>query len=274
MTRPTVEGFFDPTTSTVTYLVHAGPGTECAVIDPVLDFDPRSGRTGETALGPVFDAIARQHLRLAFIFETHVHADHVTGAQRLKSRIGGVHAIGRGVATVGRHFGPLFDIEPGGFDRLLEDGESLSLGSVSVEVIATPGHTPDSVSYRIGDALFVGDTIFMPDSGTARCDFPGGDARLLWRSIRRLLAHPPETRIFVCHDYQPGGRPLAFETSVGEERRANIHVRDEIGEDAFASLREARDKSLPLPSLIIPSVQANLLAGRLPAFIKIPVDRL
>ncbi|MBX6368480.1 MAG: MBL fold metallo-hydrolase [Rhodospirillales bacterium] len=274
MTRPIVEGFFDRTTSTLTYLVHAGAGTECVVIDPVLDFDLRSGRTGDSALRPVIEAIARQNLRLSFILETHVHADHVTGAQPLKTRVGGVHAIGRGVAAVGHHFGPLFDIEPGGFDRLLEDGECLSFGELSVEVIATPGHTPDSVSYRIGDALFVGDTIFMPDSGTARCDFPGGDARLLWRSIRRLLAHPPETRIFVCHDYQPGGRPLAFETSVGEERRANIHVRDEIGEDEFVSLRESRDKALPLPSLIIPSVQANLLAGRVPAFIKVPVDRL
>jgi glyoxylase-like metal-dependent hydrolase (beta-lactamase superfamily II) len=274
MTRPTVEGFFDRITSTVSYLIHGGPGSACAVIDPTLDFDLRSGRTGSEALAPVIAAIERQKLRLALILETHVHADHVTGAQRLKERFGGVHAIGRGVVEVACHFAPLFAIEPGRFDRLLEDGEVLLLEGLEIEVIATPGHTPDSVSYRIGDALFVGDTLFMPDSGTARCDFPGGDARLLWRSIRRLLGHPPETRLFVCHDYQPGGRPVAFETTVGEERQANIHVHDGIDEAAFVALREDRDRTLPLPSLIIPSVQVNLLAGRLPDFVKIPVDRL
>jgi glyoxylase-like metal-dependent hydrolase (beta-lactamase superfamily II) len=274
MGRPTVEAFYDKASSTVTYLVHGGEGSACAVIDPVLDFDLRSGRTGEAALAPVLEAIERQRLRLAWILETHIHADHVTGAQRLKARCGGVHAIGSGVAAVARHFGPLFAIEPGGFDRPVEGGERLALGELAVEVVATPGHTPDGVAYRIGDALFVGDTLFMPDSGTARCDFPGGDARLLWRSIRRLLEHPPETRLFVCHDYQPGGRPLAFETTVAQQRRANIHVHDGIEEAAFVSLREERDKTLPLPSLIIPSVQANLLAGILPDFIKVPVDRL
>ena len=274
MTRPTVEGFFDPKTSTVTYLVHEGPGTACAVIDPALDYELRSGRTDEEALAPVVAAIERQRLCLAFILETHVHADHITGAQHLKARFGGIHAIGRGVTDVGRHFGPLFGIEPGGFDRLLKDGERLPLGGLEIEAIATPGHTPDGVTYRIGDALFVGDTLFMPDSGTARCDFPGGDARLLWRSIRRLLDYPPETRLFVCHDYQPGGRPLAFETTVGQQRHANIHVHDGIDEAEFVAMRQARDETLPLPSLIVPSVQVNLCAGRLPAFIKTPVDRL
>lgn len=274
MIRPTVEGFYDPKTSTITYLVHRGADGACAVIDPTLDYDLRSGRTGGDALAPVVAAIERQRLRLALILETHVHADHVTGAQRLKERFGGTHAIGRGVAEVARHFGPLFAIEPGGFDRLLEDGEILKLDGLGIEVIATPGHTPDGVSYRIGDALFVGDTLFMPDGGTARCDFPGGDARLLWRSIRRLLDHPPETRLFVCHDYQPDGREVAFETTVGAQRRANVHVHDGIDEEAFVALREGRDKTLPLPSLIVPSVQVNLMAGRLPAFVKVPVDRL
>jgi glyoxylase-like metal-dependent hydrolase (beta-lactamase superfamily II) len=274
MIRPIVEGFYDPKTSTVTYLVHQEAGGVCAVVDPTLDYDLRSGRTGGDALAPVVAAIERQRLRLALILETHVHADHVTGAQRLKERFGGTHAIGRGVAEVARHFGPLFAIEPGGFDRLLEDGEILKLGGLGIEVIATPGHTPDGVSYRIGDALFVGDTLFMPDGGTARCDFPGGDARLLWRSIRRLLHHPPETRLFVCHDYQPGGREVAFETTVGAQRQANVHVHDGIDEEAFVALREGRDKTLPLPSLIVPSVQVNLMAGRLPAFVKVPVDRL
>jgi glyoxylase-like metal-dependent hydrolase (beta-lactamase superfamily II) len=274
MTRPTVEGFFDPKTSSVTCLVHAGPGTACVIIDPVLDFDARTGRTGSEALAPVLAAIERQRLRLELILETHVHADHLTGAQVVKARLGGIHAIGSGVLEVAHRFGPLFEIEPGGFDRLLEDGERLALGALEIEAIATPGHTPDSVTYRIGDALFVGDTLFMPDSGTARCDFPGGSAALLWRSIRLILGHPPETRIFVCHDYQPGGRAIAFETTVGEQCRANIHVRDGIDEAAFVALREGRDKTLPLPSLIIPAVQVNLRAGRLPNFIKIPVDRL
>jgi glyoxylase-like metal-dependent hydrolase (beta-lactamase superfamily II) len=274
MTRPTVEGFFDPKTSTVTYLVHEGAGSACAVIDPALDYDVRSGRTGEEALAPVVAAIERHRLRLTYILETHVHADHITGAQRLKTRFGGTHVIGCGVVDVGRHFGPLFGIEPGGFDRLLEEGATLALGSLEIEAIATPGHTPDGIAYRIGDALFVGDTLFMPDSGTARCDFPGGDARLLWRSIRRLLDHAPETRLFVCHDYQPGGRPVAFETTIGEQRRANIHVHDGVNEAAFVALREERDRTLPLPSLILPSVQVNLRAGLLPDFIKIPVDRL
>lgn len=274
MSRPAVEGFYDKATSTVTYLVHSGPGSACAVIDPVLDFDLRSGRTGETALAPVVAAIERERLALALILETHIHADHVTGAQRLKARFGGTHAIGSGVAKVAGHFGPLFAIEPGGFDRTLEDGEMLPLGALAIEVMATPGHTPDGVSYRIGDALFVGDTLFMPDSGTARCDFPGGDARLLWRSIRRLLDLPADTRLFVCHDYQPGGRPVAFETSVAQQRRANIHVHDGVEEAAFVALREGRDRTLPLPSLIVPSVQANLLAGRMPSFIKVPVDVL
>jgi glyoxylase-like metal-dependent hydrolase (beta-lactamase superfamily II) len=258
----------------VSYLVHDGLGSECAVIDPVLDFDPRSGRTGEKALAPVAASIERQQLRVAFILETHVHADHLTGAQRHKASLGGTHAIGRGVAAVARHFGPLFAIEPGGFDRELDDGETLPLGALEIEVIATPGHTPDGISYRVGDALFVGDTLFMPDGGTARCDFPGGDAHLLWRSIRRLLDHPPETRLFVCHDYQPGGRPVAFETTVGQQRRGNIHVHDGVEEAAFVALRQSRDATLPLPSLIVPSVQVNLLAGRMPAFIKVPVDRL
>jgi glyoxylase-like metal-dependent hydrolase (beta-lactamase superfamily II) len=274
MTRPTVEGFFDPGTSTISYLVHVGSGSPCAVIDPVLDFDLRSGRTGEAALAPVVAAIERQRLRLAFILETHIHADHVTGAQPLKAQLGGTHAIGAGIAEVAQHFAPLFAIEPGGFDRQLGDGERLRMGALEIEVIATPGHTPDSIAYRIGDALFVGDTLFMPDSGTARCDFPGGDARVLWRSIRRLLDHPPETRLFVCHDYQPGGRPLAFETTVGEQQRGNIHAHDGVSEAAFVALREGRDATLPLPALIIPSVQINLLAGRLPAFVKVPIDRL
>jgi glyoxylase-like metal-dependent hydrolase (beta-lactamase superfamily II) len=274
MTPPIVEGFFDPATSTITYLVHAGDGSDCVVIDPVLDFDLSSGRTGEKALLPVMATIGQRQLRLALILETHIHADHVTGAQPLRARLGGAHAIGSGVAEVARHFGPLFAIEPGGFDRQLGDGERLRAGALEIEVLATPGHTPDGVSYRIVDALFVGDTLFMPDSGTARCDFPGGDARLLWRSIRRLLDHPPETRLFVCHDYQPGGRPLAFETTVGQQRRANIHVHDGIDEASFVALRESRDRTLPLPSLIIPSVQVNLLAGRVPEFVKIPVDRL
>jgi glyoxylase-like metal-dependent hydrolase (beta-lactamase superfamily II) len=272
--RPIVEGFFDTATSTVSYLVHAGPGSACAAIDPVLDFEMRSGRTGTTAIAPVVAAIERQQLQLELILETHIHADHVTGAQLLKARFGGRHAIGAGIGAVARHFGPLFGIEPGGFDHLFEDGERFDIGELAGEAIAAPGHTPDSMAYYIGDAIFLGDTMFMPDGGTARCDFPGGDARQLHRSIRRLLDLPPETRLFVGHDYQPGGRPLAFESSVAAQRAGNIHVRDGVDEAGFVRLREERDRTLPLPGLFVPSVQLNLLAGRLPDFVRLPIDRL
>jgi glyoxylase-like metal-dependent hydrolase (beta-lactamase superfamily II) len=283
---PFVQGFFEPASSTVTYVVDGGEGTPCAVIDPVLDFDLRSARTGTSALDPVCGFIRQRRLRLDWILETHVHADHLSAAPELKRRLGGRIAIGAGVREVQKNFRTLYHLEDGfpcdgsQFDHLFEDGERFAIGALEGEALATPGHTPSCVTYRIGDALFVGDTMFMPDGGTARCDFPGGDARLLYRSLRRVLALPEETRVFVCHDYSPGGRPLAFETTVGAERQGNIHVRDGVDEDAFVGLREERDRGLALPALLLAAVQVNIRAGHLPpaesdgfCYLKLPINR-
>jgi glyoxylase-like metal-dependent hydrolase (beta-lactamase superfamily II) len=282
-----VDAFYDKATSTVSYVVHSGSGTPCAVIDPVLDFDPKSGRTRTVSADRISAFLGERGLRLAWILETHVHADHVTAAPLLKQRHGGRVGIGEGVVAVQRHFARVFDAEPdfatdgSQFDRLFADGDDVAVGELSVRALATPGHTPDSVSYLAGDALFVGDTLFMPDGGTARCDFPGGDARTLYRSIRRLLDLPPETRIFVCHDYQPGGRDLSYETTVAAQRAGNIHLRDGVDEEAFVAMRAARDRTLDMPALLIPAVQINMRAGALPPadpngirYLKIPLDLL
>ena len=274
-------------TGTVSYVVHAGPGMPCAVIDPVLDFDPKSGRTATRSLDRLVGFLDERRLAVAWILETHVHADHLSGAATLQQRKGGRIAIGEGVRAVQRRFAPLFGLGPGfaldgsQFDHLFADGERFAIGALAGEALATPGHTPACVAYRIGDAVFAGDTIFMPDAGTARCDFPDGDARTLYRSIGRLLGLPPETRLFVCHDYGPGGREPRWETTVAEERAANIHLRDEVDEDAFAAMRAARDRTLEVPALLLPAVQVNLRAGRLPppeangiAYLKLPVNAL
>lgn len=284
---PEVEAFHDKATATVSYVVHGGRGTRCAVIDPVLDFDPKSGRTGTASADRLSAFIAERELRLAWVLETHVHADHLTAAPLLKERHGGRVGIGAGVVAVQRHFARVFGAEPGfrtdgsQFDRLFEDGEVLAIGELEARVLATPGHTPDSVSYLVGDALFVGDTLFMPDGGTARCDFPGGDAATLYRSIQRLLALPPATRIFVCHDYQPGGRDLAYRTSVEAQLAGNIHLRDGVDEAAFVAMRTTRDRTLDLPALLLPAVQINMRAGVPPPpdpngvrYLKIPLDLL
>jgi glyoxylase-like metal-dependent hydrolase (beta-lactamase superfamily II) len=284
---PEVDAFYDKLTSTVSYVVHGGPGTDCAVIDPVLDFDAKSGRTKTVSADHISAFLTDRGLRLAWILETHVHADHVTAAPLLKRRHGGSIGIGEGVVAVQRHFAGVFGAEPefatdgSQFDHLFADGERLAVGELTVRVLATPGHTPDSVSYLVGDALFVGDTLFMPDGGTARCDFPGGDARTLYRSIRRLLDLPPETRIFVCHDYQPGGRDIGFETSVAAQRAANIHLRGGADEEAFVTMRTARDRTLDVPALLIPAVQINMRAGIPPppdpngvSYLKVPLDLL
>jgi glyoxylase-like metal-dependent hydrolase (beta-lactamase superfamily II) len=284
---PEIEPFHDEATSTMSYVVHGGPGTPCAVIDPVLDFDAKSGRTRTQSADRISACIDERRLRLAWILETHVHADHLTAAPLLKRRHGGQVGIGAGVVAVQRHFARVFAAEPGfptdgsQFDRLFADGDEVALGELSARVLATPGHTPDGVGYLVGDALFAGDTLFMPDGGTARCDFPGGDPRTLYRSIRRLLALPPATRIFVCHDYQPGGRDLAFETSVAAQRRDNIHVHDGVDEEDFVAMRTARDRALALPALLIPAVQINLRAGAPPppepngvSYLKVPLDLL
>lgn len=282
-----VQSFYDSATSSVSHAVHSGNGSACAVIDPVLDFDIRSGRTATRQADRVLAYLRETGLSLTWILETHVHADHLTAAPYLKAEAGGCIAIGAGVVAVQETFAAIFNtgdaFRPDGsqFDHLFRDREDFSLGALAGRVMATPGHTPACVTYLIGDAAFVGDTLFMPDGGTARCDFPGGDARLLYRSHRRILDLPPQTRIFVCHDYQPGGRPPAWETSVAEQRAHNIHVHDGVDEAQFVALRSGRDATLPLPALLVPAVQVNMRAGALPPaetngvhYLKLPINRL
>lgn len=282
---PHIQAFFDKATFTVTYLVSDPDSAEAAVIDPVLDYDHRSGRVATASADRVLQAVAEQGLALRWILETHAHADHLSAAPYLKARTGAQVAIGEHIREVQAIFGPVFraqDVVGDGseFDRLLRDGEVLALGALKVQVLHTPGHTPACVSYRVGDAVFVGDTLFMPDYGTARADFPGGSARQLYRSIRRLLALPPETRLFLCHDYlAPGREVYAWETTVAAQRARNVHVHEGVDEDAFVVLREKRDATLAAPALLLPSVQVNMRAGRLPpaeangvSYLRIPVQ--
>jgi glyoxylase-like metal-dependent hydrolase (beta-lactamase superfamily II) len=284
--RPEIRSFFDKATNAVTHVVHGGSGSRCAVIDPVLDYDQRSGRTSTASLGLLEAYLNEAKLEVEWILETHVHADHLTGARRLKERRGGKLGIGAGVVATQRRFAELFNAEAGfkpdgsQFDRLFADGERFAIGAHEATVIATPGHTPEGVTYVVGDAGFVGDTLFMPDGGTARCDFPGGDAAELHRSIERILALPPQTRLFMCHDYMPGGREARWETTVAAQRAENIHL---AGTDAqgFIAKRRARDQTLGLPALLIPAVQVNIRAGDLPPaeangvrYLKVPLDRL
>ena len=284
---PQVEPFFDPATSTVTYVVHAGDGTPCVIIDPVLDYDPKSGRTRTASADAVIAFVRGRALRVEWILETHAHADHLTAAPYLKRQLGGRIGIGERITEVQQAFGEVFNAGEGfrrdgsQFDRLWRDGETFGIGSLHGQVMAVPGHTPACVAYRVGDAVFAGDTIFMPDVGTARTDFPGGDAATLFRSIRRLLDLPPTTRIFVCHDYPPTDRAAVFETTVAAQRADNIHVRDGVGEAEFVAMRTQRDATLAMPVLLLPAVQVNMRAGELPAaeangvaYLKIPIDAL
>lgn len=267
---PDVRGFFDPATHTVTYLVSDPATGQAAIIDPVLDFDAPSARTSTRSIDVVMAALRSEALTLALVLETHAHADHLTAAAHLRATTGVSIGIGGRITQVQSAFGPVFgadDVRPDGaiFDHLYADGDAFALGDLKVEVIHTPGHTPACVSYRIGDAVFTGDTLFMPDYGTARTDFPGGDARTLYRSIQRLLTLPDETRIFVGHDYLPQGRSdYRFETTVAEQRAHNIHIGGGVSEDAFVAMREARDATLGAPQLILPSLQVNIRAGDLP----------
>ncbi|MET3780692.1 glyoxylase-like metal-dependent hydrolase (beta-lactamase superfamily II) [Brevundimonas sp. 1080] len=267
---PDVRGFFDPATHTITYLVSDPATGQAAIIDPVLDFDAPSARTSTRSIDAVMAALRSEGLTLALVLETHAHADHLTAAAHLRTMTGVSIGIGGRITQVQSAFAPLFgadDVRPDGavFDHLYADGDAFTLGDLTVEVIHTPGHTPACVSYRIGDAVFTGDTLFMPDYGTARTDFPGGDARTLYRSIQRLLALPNETRIFVGHDYLPQGRTdFRFETTVAEQRAQNIHIGGGASEDAFVAMREARDATLGAPQLILPSLQVNIRAGDLP----------
>jgi len=265
-----IRAFFDEATDTVTYLVWDAGSRRGVVIDPVLDFDAASGAVDDRSASAVLTAAEDAGVTIEWVLETHVHADHLSGAQPIKARTGARIAIGEKVRDVQAAFAPTYGangVKPGGgdFDRLLGDGDRIEVGGLTIEVLYTPGHTPADVSYRIGDAIFVGDTLFMPDYGTARTDFPGGSARQLYRSIRKILALPPETRILTCHDYKAPGRDVfAWESSVAEQRRANLHVRDGIGEDEFVAMREARDKDLATPRLFHPAIQVNIRGGRLP----------
>lgn len=279
-----IRAFFDEPTNTVTYLVFDPATREAAVIDPVLDFDPASGEVDTRSAAAVLAEAGRLGLNVRWALETHVHADHLSGAPYVKAKTGARIGIGERVTEVQRIFRPVFNAsdlaaDGGDFDRLFADGDRLPLGDLEIEVIHTPGHTPADVSYRIGDAVFVGDTLFMPDYGTARADFPGGDARQLYRSIRRLLALPGETRLFMCHDYKaPGRDDYAWETTVADQRLHSVHVNDQVTEDEFVAMRTARDATLPAPKLLLPSIQVNMRAGRLPPaeangvrYLRIPV---
>ena len=284
--NPGIEPFFDDATNSVTYVVSDPDSGRCAIIDSVLDYDPNAARTATASADRVIAHVKKAGLTVEWILETHVHADHITAAPYIKDQLGGRIAIGGGVTEVQKVFGGLFGAEPGfatdgsQFDHLLKDGERISIGSLTGEALHTPGHTPACMCYRIGDAVFVGDTLFMPDTGTARTDFPGGSAATLYASLTRILALPPETRLFMCHDYGAGEtRPYAWQTSVAEERARNIHIKDGTSEADFIRMREERDATLRVPRLILPSVQVNMRAGRLPPpdengtrFLKIPLN--
>ena len=284
--KPDVHTYFDRATNTATHLVSDPETSAAAIVDPVLDFDPASGRLGTGSADAILADIAAQGLHLRYVLETHAHADHLSGADHIRHMTGAPIVIGAHIVEVQKAFIPLFeadDVRPDGavFNILMEEGDTLPLGGLEIGVLHTPGHTPACVSYLIGDAAFVGDTLFMPDYGTARADFPGGDAATLYRSIRKLLALPAETRLFVGHDYLPAGRQdFRWETSVAAERAANIHVHDGVGEADFVAVREARDATLAAPRLLLPSLQVNIRAGALPpaspaghVFLRLPVKQ-
>ncbi|ABM35253.1 MBL fold metallo-hydrolase [Paracidovorax citrulli] len=279
----TVQPFYDGATGTVSYVVWDHATRQAAVIDPVLDYDPDAGRTHGASARRLLDYLQAERLVVEWILETHAHADHLSAARHIQAAKGGKVAIGAAIRTVQRTFGPLFGMEPSAqddsFDHLFEDGEVFRIGATRAEAIGVPGHTPADMAYRIDGAVFVGDTLFLPDVGTARADFPGGDAAALYRSIQRLLALPGDTRMFVCHDYPPAGRAPACETTVEAQRRSNIHVGRQAGERAFVALRQARDATLAVPRLLLPSIQVNVRGGRLPdpgpegiAYLRIPLN--
>lgn len=281
--RPDVQAFFDPATFTASYLV-VDPATKtAAIIDPVLDFEPKAGKLSTASADAMLTAVRDQGLRLAYVLETHAHADHLSAADLIRRKTGAKIVIGARITEVQKTFIPVFEadatVDGAVFDVLMEEGDTLPFGELSIEALHTPGHTPACLTYRIGDAAFVGDTLFMPDYGTARADFPGGDARTLYRSIQKVLALPPETRVFVGHDYLPAGRDaFCWETTVAEERARNIHVGGGATEDDFVAMRQARDATLAPPTLILPALQVNIRAGALPAptaagnvFLRLPV---
>ena len=285
--QPQIQAFFDPQTWTASYLVSDTASLRAAVIDPVLDFDFKSGRTGTGSADKLLDSVREQGLKVDWILETHAHADHLSGARYLQSQVGGRITIGENIRQVQATFKKLYNLErsflPDGsqFDHLFKDGEHFRIGTLEVTALLVPGHTPADMAYLIGDAVFVGDTLFMPDVGSARADFPGGDARQLYRSMRRILDLPPASRVFVCHDYPPEGRAPQWQTTVAAQRAGNIHMRDGIDEDSFVAMRRARDATLEVPTLILPSIQVNVRAGQLPpaedngvSYLRIPLNAL
>ncbi len=285
--HPQIHGIFDPNTWTVTYIVHDGRDSPCAVIDSVLDYDPKSGRTRHRTADRVIEYVRSNDLKLEWILETHAHADHLSGAAYLKTQLGGKTGIGDRITTVQKVFKGIFNLntefksDGSQFDHLFRDGDEFRFGRLTGKILFVPGHTPACVAYQFDDAVLVGDTLFMPDVGTARCDFPGGDAKTLYTSIQRILSMPPNTRLFMCHDYPPSDRPVAFQSTVEEERSQNIHIRDGVTQEQFVEMRNTRDASLEMPVLILPAIQINIRAGEMPpkesngvAYAKIPLDHL
>ena len=282
-----VDAYFDDATNTVTYLVEDGATQQAVLIDPVLDYEPHRAALTSQSVAPILEDIRTRGLTLTWVLDTHAHADHLSAAPYLKSHLGGKLGIGSQIKTIQRVFGEVYNIAETlsgtgeEFDHLFEDGETFQIGNIDCEALHTPGHTPACMSYRIGDAVFVGDTLFMPDFGTARCDFPGGDARTLYRSIQRLFALPDETRVFLCHDYKaPGRDTFVWETTIGDQKTGNLHVRSGRTEEDFVASRTQRDQELGMPALILPSVQVNVRAGQLPEpeangarYLKIPLNQ-
>jgi glyoxylase-like metal-dependent hydrolase (beta-lactamase superfamily II) len=283
--QPTVQSFFDHATSTVTHVVSAGPGSACAIIDSVLDFDPKSGRTSTRSADAVIAFVRAQELRVEWLLETHAHADHLSAAPYLAEQLGGRIGIGEDIRTVQHAFSTIFNTHPrtpedgSQFDQLFAADATFTIGRLEARAMHVPGHTPADMAYQVGDAVFVGDSLFMPDLGTARCDFPGGSAKMMYQSVRRILALPGPTRLFMCHDYPPAGREERWVTTVAEQRAGNVHIRDGVTEQQFVEMRTRRDASLDMPTLILPAIQVNINAGRLPDaedngvhYLKIPIN--
>jgi glyoxylase-like metal-dependent hydrolase (beta-lactamase superfamily II) len=285
-TQATVKAFFDPQTWTYTYVVYESKGSACIVIDSVLNYDPKSGRTKTKSADEVIAFIQKHQLKLEWVLETHAHADHLTAAPYIQEKLGGKIAIGDHITTVQGVFKGVFNlddlaIDGSQFDVLIKEGEPISFGNLSFKALYVPGHTPACMAYEIGDSIFVGDTLFMPDVGTARCDFPGGSASNLYRSIQSILKYPPNTKLYMCHDYPPNGRAPEYQSTVADQKEANIHVHDGISEEQFVAMRTKRDAGLEMPVLILPSIQINIRAGHMPkaegngtAYLKIPLNAL
>ncbi|AKU21413.1 MBL fold metallo-hydrolase [Massilia sp. NR 4-1] len=284
--KPQIQAFFDPATATVTYIVYEKDGADCAIIDSVLDYDPKSGRTATASADKVVEFVLAHGLKTVWLLETHAHADHLSAAPYLREKLGGRIGIGVDIRTVQHAFANVFNRKPASmdgseFDHLFQPDEVFAIGALQAKALHVPGHTPADMAYQVGDAVFVGDTMFMPDVGSARCDFPGGCASLLYKSVHKLLSLPDETRLFMCHDYPPNGREPRWEVTVAEQRASNIHIRDGVSEDDFVSMRTKRDATLAMPTLILPAIQVNINAGQLPEaeengvrYLKIPINAI